>query len=100
MNIYGTLSQTMQVLRAKGYTQDFNLQQDSLECQKEQVKLFAKEFMVDKYYRFEGDSNPSDAAILYAISSNDRKLKGLLVNAYGIYSDPITDEILRKLDIR
>lgn len=100
MNIYGTLSETMNVLRGKGYTKDFNLQQDSLRCENEQLDEFANCFIVDKYFRFEGDSNPSDAAILYAISSNDRKVKGLLVNAYGIYSDPVTDEMLRKLDVR
>jgi hypothetical protein len=62
--------------------------------------VFANEFKVDKYYRFEGASNPSDAAILYAISSTDKKVKGLLVNAYGIYSEPVTDEMIRKLGFR
>jgi hypothetical protein len=55
---------------------------------------------VDKFYRFEGESNPSDSAILYAVSSNKHQLKGILVNGYGIYSEPITDEMLQKLDIR
>ena len=55
---------------------------------------------VDKYFRFEGASNPSDSAILYAISSDSKNLKGVLVNAYGIYSEPLTDEMLEKLEIR
>ena len=100
MNIYGTLSETMNELRRDGYTEDFNLQQNCLECRNGQFKVFANEFKVDKYFRFEGASNPSDSAILYAISSNDDKVKGLLVNAYGIYSNPITDEMIRKLDVR
>jgi hypothetical protein len=100
MNKYGTLSETMNELRRQGYTEDFNLQQNCLECRNGQFKVFADEFKVDKYYRFEGASNPSDAAILYAISSNDEKVKGLLVNAYGIYSHPITDEMIARLDVR
>jgi hypothetical protein len=100
MNIYGTLSETMNELRREGYTEDFNLQQNCLECRNGQFKVFANEFKVDKYFRFEGASNPSDSAILYAISSNDDNVKGLLVNAYGIYSNPITDEMIRKLDVR
>jgi hypothetical protein len=100
MNIHGTLSETMNELRREGYTEDFNLQQSCLECRNGQFKVFANEFKVDKYFRFEGASNPSDSAILYAISSNDDKVKGLLVNAYGIYSNPITDEMIRKLDVR
>lgn len=100
MTPYATLSETMNELRKEGYTEDFNLQQNCLECRNGQFKLFADEFKVDKYFRFEGQSNPSDSAILYAISSDTKNLKGLLVNAYGIYSDPVTDELVNKLQIR
>lgn len=100
MESYTTLSGTMNELRKEGYVEDFNLQQNCLECRNGEFKVFAEEFKVDKYYRFEGDSNPSDAAILYAISSDVHQLKGVLVNAYGIYSEPVTDEMLAKLDLR
>ncbi|MDQ3844798.1 MAG: phosphoribosylpyrophosphate synthetase [Bacteroidota bacterium] len=100
MKSYVTLSETMEELRKEGYTEDFNLQQNCLECRNGQFKVFADEFKVDKYYRFEGASNPSDAAILYAFSSDKHELKGVLENAYGIYSEPLTDEMLEKLDIR
>ena len=100
MKSYVTLSETLRELRNEGYVEDFNLQQNCLECRNGQFKVFADEFKVDKYHRFEGESNPSDAAILYAISSDRHQLKGVLVNAYGIYSDPITDEMLQKLQIR
>ena len=95
-----TLTGTINELRNEGYTEDFNLQQNCLECRNGEFKVFADEFIVDKYFRFEGESNPSDSAILYAISSHSKKLKGLLVNAYGIYSEPVTDEMLEKLEIR
>ncbi|HTM65281.1 MAG TPA: hypothetical protein VL093_03110 [Flavipsychrobacter sp.] len=100
MKPYVTLSETMNDLRKEGYTEDFNLQQNCLECRNGQFKVFADEFRIDKFYRFEGDSNPSDAAILYAISSDKHDLKGVLVNAYGIYSETVTDEMLQKLDVR
>lgn len=100
MNAHNTLSETMNELRKEGYTEDFNLHQNCLECRNGEFKVFADEFKVDKYFRFEGASNPSDAAILYAISSDKKNLKGVLVNAYGIYSEPLTDEMLEKLEIR
>jgi hypothetical protein len=100
MKSYGTLSETMNELRKEGYTEDFNLQQNCLECRNGRFKVFADEFKVDKFYRFEGPSDPADQAILYAISSDIHQLKGVLVNAYGIYSEPITDEMLVKLEIR
>ena len=100
MEPYVTLSETMNELRKEGYIEDFNLHQNCLECRDGQFKVFSDEFKVDKYYRFEGASNPSDAAILYAISSDTHDLKGVLVNGYGIYSESLTDEMLQKLDIR
>lgn len=100
MQDYVTLYGTMDELRKQGYVEDFNLKQNCLECRNGEFKVFADDFKVDSFYRFEGDSNPSDAAILYAISSDRHQLKGLLVNAYGIYSEPITDEMMKKLDVR
>jgi hypothetical protein len=41
-------------------------------------------------------TDPANEAILYAISSLKGK-KGILINGYGIYSDPITDEMIAKL---
>lgn len=76
MKPYVTLSETMNDLRKEGYTEDFNLQQNCLECRNGQFKVFADELKIDRFYRFEGDSNPSDAAILYAISSDKHHLKG------------------------
>lgn len=100
MKSYTTLSETMNELRKEGYTEDFNLQQNCLECRNGRFKVFADEFKVDKFFRFEGQSNPSDSSILYAISSDRYGLKGVLVNAYGIYSEPVTDEIMEQLKIR
>ncbi len=100
MSRYTTLSETMNELRKEGYTEDFNLQQNCIECRNGEFKVFVDEFKVDKYYRFEGESNPSDNAILYAISSDKHDLKGVLVNGYGIYSEPVTDELVKKLELR
>lgn len=95
-----TLSQTIEQLRKEGYTEDFNLQKNCLECRQRNFKLFHDEFIIDKVYRFEGDSNPSDEATLYAISSTIHDIKGVLVNGAGIYTDEITDEMLESLQIK
>ena len=92
-----SLTETINELRKQGYLEDFNLQQNCLECRNGHFKVFADEFKVDKFYRFEGETNPSDEAILYAISSDKHRIKGILVNAFGIYSEPIADEMLEKL---
>lgn len=97
---YNTLSEGIDILRKEGYTEDFNLKQNCLECCNGEYSIFHDEFKIDKVYRYEGDSNPDDEAILYAISSDKYKLKGVLVNGYGISSDDVTDEMLAKLKVR
>ncbi|WP_268223382.1 phosphoribosylpyrophosphate synthetase [Sinomicrobium oceani] len=96
---FDTLSQAMNVLREEGYVEDFNLKQNCIECRNGEYKIFHDEFEVDEYFRFEGMSDPGDSSILYAISSDKYKLKGQLVNGYGIYSESITDEMLEKIKV-
>ena len=95
MTTMDTLSATLNKLKEEGYTEDFNLQPDCLECGGKKIK--PGEFVIDKVFRFEGESDPSDESVIYAISSNDHNIKGTLVNGYGIYSDPVTDEMLKAL---
>ncbi|MEJ7609663.1 MAG: phosphoribosylpyrophosphate synthetase [Ferruginibacter sp.] len=97
MENYDTLSEAITALKAQGYTEDFNLKENCLECIAGRQQLLPHEFNIDKSFRFDVDENPADQAMLYAISSDTHKLKGLLVNGYGLYSDDIANEMLEKL---
>jgi hypothetical protein len=77
---------------------DFNLKPDCIACKAPNIQLYPDEFIIDKFFRFEGASNPDDNAIVYAISSKDG-LKGTLVDAYGVYADSLTTEMIKKLKI-
>ena len=92
-----TLSETITDLRTAGYTEDFNLQQHCLTCRDGQYQVFADEFVIDQAFRFDDNTDPADEAILYAIHSDTHGLKGVLVNGYGIYSEPLTDAMANKL---
>jgi hypothetical protein len=92
-----TLSRVMTILRERGYTEDFNLTQDYIGCPDGKCFMYPDEFSIDKVYRFEGDSDPADQAILYAISSEKYKLKGVLVDGYGGSSEPLSQRMLKKL---
>jgi len=96
---YGTLSETINVLKKQGYILDFNMRRDRLICHQTQTILSPDDFEIDKVYRFEGESNPDDESILYAISSPKYSMKGLLVNGYGVSSDDVSDELIAKLKI-
>lgn len=95
MENYDTLTEGINALKAQGYTDDLNLKENCLECISGNQKLLPHEFTVDKSFRFDVDEDPSDQAMLYAISSEKHGLKGLLVNGYGLYSDDNTNEILK-----
>lgn len=97
---YDNLVDAINSLKKQGYTEDFNLRTNCLDCRNGEFKVFHNEFEVDKYFRFEGDSNPDDTSILYAISSKKHNLKGILINAYSIYSEDIEDIMMEKLKIR
>ncbi|MFD1469490.1 phosphoribosylpyrophosphate synthetase [Hymenobacter caeli] len=92
-----TLTTILAQLKEEGYTEDFNLQDRHLAGQGPAIRLAPHEFAVDKYYRFEGNSDPDDEAVVYAISSAKFNLKGTLVNGYGIYSDAASDALVQAL---
>ncbi len=96
---YGTLSQTINALAELGYSHDFNIQQDCLVCHRAQISLKPEDFQIDRVYRFDGDSDPDYQAILYAISSPNFGVKGVLVDGYGIASDEKAAQLVEKLDI-
>lgn len=99
MTNYDTLTEAITVKQAEGYTFDFNLSNSKLDCKKLNRTFDSTEFNVDAFYRFEGDSNPDDSSILYAIST-EYGIKGLLVDAYGAYSDNLNAAMIQKLKMR
>lgn len=96
MDNYDTLSEAMNGLKTKGYTYDFNLCLGHIECNSLKLKLHPEDFEVDLVFRFEGMSSTDDNSVLYAISSK-KGIKGLLVDAYGVYAENISEAMRKKL---
>lgn len=97
---YDTLSEATDDLHARGFDLDFKQHGKFLECvQDSDLCLNPNDFEVVEFHRFEGESNPSDNSIVYAVASRDGR-KGVLVDAYGMYSGEYSDEMLKRLDIR
>ena len=96
---YDTVTEATAKLAKRGYTTDFELmvEKECLACHKSSLFLSPEEFEIDEIHRFEGDSDPGDQMIVYAISSKIHNIKGIVINAYGIYSDPITYKIVERL---
>ncbi len=100
MNSYDTVTDALKKLRLRGFIIDFNIAFDKIICTKNETCLNPEEFEIVEVYRFEGDSNPGDEEVVYAIISKDGKKMGVISGAYGMYADSISAEMLQKLSIR
>jgi len=94
---YDTVINAINSLKQRGYTANFGLDGNCLVA--DSVRIAADDFSIVDVYRYEGDTDPSDEAAVYAIESTGG-LKGVLVTAYGPTSDELSDEMLQKLKVR
>jgi hypothetical protein len=95
MYVYETVSEAINGLKKRGYNLDFNLKENCIVCHED--KFNPEDFEIVEVYRFEGDSDPADEAVVYAIESKNGR-KGVLVNGYGISADAMSAEMARKLN--
>lgn len=86
-------------LRAEGYIYDFSIKNDELCCSSEGFIYEPEDLIIEKTERYEGDSNPSDSAIIYAITAKDGT-KGVLIDSYGAYADPKLANIIGDIPVR
>jgi hypothetical protein len=77
-----TMTSCTNHLLHEGYTENFVPKKEGIEAPSSGKIYIPSEVRIVSFYRFEGESDPADNSILYAIETNDG-LKGLLVDAYG-----------------
>lgn len=94
MHAYDTVTAAVNDLKRRGYTLDFNLQENCLVCQDH--RLNPDDFGIVEVYRFEGNTDPADEAVVYAIEGKKGQ-KGILVNGYGVSGDAMSNEMAKKL---
>jgi hypothetical protein len=99
MYTYDTVAEAVNGLKQRGYTIDFNLEADRVRCAKTPLELAPSDFEITEYYRFEGNSDPADEAVVYAIESKKGD-KGLLVTGFGITAEGIGEEMVEKLTVK
>ncbi len=96
---YDTVTEALKGLKQQGFTTDFNIAFDNIQCSSTGKCLYPGQFEIVEHHRFEGNSDPADEAVVYAIKEINGDLKGVLVSAYGMYSDNISEDMIRKLSI-
>src|SRR5947207_10304459 len=96
MYVYDTVTAAIEGLKERGYSKDFNLEENCLVC--DDNKYHPEDFEIVEVYRFEGDTDPADEAVVYAVEGKNGE-KGVLVSGYGPSAESISAEIARKLSM-
>ncbi|MDX5346596.1 MAG: hypothetical protein LPK19_05065 [Hymenobacteraceae bacterium] len=92
-----TMVKIVAQLRKEGYTYDFKVSDDGYLCTThENHKFTPDQVKIVNFYRFEGESNPGDMAILYVIES-ESGIRGTISDAYGTYYDERTEEFMKQV---
>lgn len=99
METYETVVDALNGLKTRGYTLDFNIAFDKLICSNNEICLNPTEFEITEVYRFEGETNPSDEDIVYAVEAKNGTIKGVVTSAFGMYADAISTEMIQKLSM-
>jgi len=89
---YATVEKALEELKAKGYTIDFNIEED-------QILRNPSHFAIVEIYRYEGMSNPDDEATVYGINNKENGSKGVFVAGNLAFAESDVAKILLKLEI-
>tara|TARA_R110002012_G_scaffold320819_6_gene546056 strand:- start:34378 stop:34701 length:324 start_codon:yes stop_codon:yes gene_type:complete len=96
-----TYSQVLNILPERGYGNELNIKRAGASFDGSEKLFQPEQLKIIKVYRFEGESDPSDMAVIYLLHS-DTDEKGFLLNAYGTYSDEDNqyyDEFIKRVPI-
>lgn len=93
-----TLVACINSLVKAGFTEDFKVNNTGgLKALKKERDYSPDEVKILNFYRFEGESDPADNSILYAIETADGS-KGTLVDAYGPYADSKISSFMNQVE--
>ncbi|MDB5261186.1 MAG: hypothetical protein JWQ14_467 [Adhaeribacter sp.] len=85
-------------LNRDGFNKNFRVCENRLQSIDDTDKSYGVEDVrIVDFYRFEGESNPDDMSILYAIQCNDGT-RGTISNSYGPLADTEVDEFLLQVE--
>lgn len=97
-----TLSQVMKVLGERGIHREFRMNEScEMKLDNSEQTYQPVDLTILKTYRFEGDSNPDDSAVLYVIKDNAGN-RGMIIDSYGAnsnYAGKEFDEFLRDIPV-
>lgn len=92
-----TLASCMNTLQADGFNENFMVKDKKIHALEAEKEYEPSEVKILNFYRFEGESDPADNSILYALETNDG-IRGLLSDAYGPYADTKVTKFISEVE--
>jgi hypothetical protein len=92
-----TLSSCLNSLLAKGFETQFKATKHGLKSLTTEKIYQPEDVRIANFYRFEGESDPGDNSILYAIITSTGE-RGTLTDAYGAYSDVQVSAFIKEVE--
>lgn len=89
---YATVSKALEELKEKGFTVDFNNQEG-------RIINSPDDFTIVHVYRYEGESDPGDEAMVFGIKSSTGE-KGVFVAGASAWTDNSAAMVLNELSIK
>jgi len=93
-----TLTQATERLVEAGFAESFRAEQGGLRALDADRLYRPEDLVVEEIVRFEGESDPGDAAVLFALRAGDG-LRGTYSVACGTHMPPADAEVVPRLDV-
>jgi hypothetical protein len=92
-NQYHSMQEAIEQLRKRGFATEFELINHQLHVPGTSRSYRPEEFRIVEYHRFEGETDPDDMAVVYALEGRDGT-RGIITDAFGPYADPAVGEVI------
>ncbi len=95
-NSYDTLVEAIEALKKQGYIHNFSVNDKGLLVEGKGKRYVADEVELHEFHRFEGNTNPSDMSIVFAVQTSSGE-KGTVVDSYGVNGSEIISKFMNNV---
>ncbi len=89
---YSTVVEALKELNKKGFIHDFNLQDEN-------IKKNPHHYEIEHIYRYEGDTDPDEEAVVYGITCKSGE-RGVYVAGFSANSESEAAQVLNDIGIK
>ncbi len=98
VNQFETMVEALNEMVQHGYKHSYKIKDGKAICLETGDEFTPEEMTIVEFHRFEGDTDPSDMAVVYVVE-NDKNINGCLIDAYGAYADREMSLFLQKVKV-